>query len=77
MLRPVLFVIYINDIDCAVETIIKMLADDTKLYGRVRTKEQAFSIQSSLESVTKWANEWQMLFNLDKCKDLHVGKRKN
>ena len=74
VLGPVLFLIYINDIDCTVDTIIKKFADDTKLYGRVRTEEQALSIQSSLESVTKWGNEWQMLFNLDKCKVLHVGK---
>ena len=74
VLGPVLFLIYINDIDCTVDTIIKKFADDTMLYGRVRTEEQALSIQSSLESVTKWGNEWQMLFNLDECKVFHVGK---
>ena len=65
VLGPVLFLIYINDIDCAVDTIIKKFADDTKLYWRVKTIEKALSIQSSLESVTKLVNEWQMLFNLD------------
>ena len=44
VLGPVLFLIYINDIDCTVDTIIKKFADDTKLYGRVRTEEQALSI---------------------------------
>ena len=40
----------------------------------MRTEEQALSIQSSLESVTKWEDEWQMIFSLDKCKVLHVEK---
>ena len=74
LLAPVLYLIYINDIDCAIDSIIKKFADSTKHNRRVRTGEQALSIQISLESVTKWRNEWQMLFNLDKCKVLHVGK---
>ena len=53
----------ICDTDFAVDTIIKKFADDTKLYG-----------QRSLESEIKWGNEFQMLFNLSKCKVLHVGK---
>ena len=40
----------------------------------MRTVEQALSIQSSLESVTKWGNEWQIVFNLRRCKCLYVGK---
>ena len=74
VLGPVLFLIYINDIDNAVDTTIKKFADDTKLYERVRTEEQGLSIQSSLDSVLKLGNEWRMLFNLNKCKALHVGK---
>ena len=74
VLGPVLFLIYINDIDYAVDTTIKKFADDTKLYERVRTEQQALSMQSSLDGVLKWGNEWQMLFNLSKCKVLHVGK---
>ena len=31
-------------------------------------------MQNSLDSVLEWGNDWQMLFNLSKCKVLHVGK---
>ena len=75
VLGPVLFLIYINDIDYAVDTTMKKFADDTKLYERVRTEEQVISMQNSLDSVLKWGNDWQMLFNLSKCKILHVGKK--
>ena len=51
MLAPVLFLIYINDIDYAVVTIIKQLANDTKLNERVRIEEQVLSMQSSLDSL--------------------------
>ena len=74
VLGPVLFLICISDIDYTVDTKIKKFADDTKLYERVWTEAQALSMQSSLDSVFKWGNEGQMLFNLSKCKVLHVGK---
>ena len=74
VLGPVLFLICINDIDSAVDTLIKKFADDTKLYAGIKTEEQARSLQNSLHSVLKWGQDWQMLFNLNKCKDLHVGR---
>ena len=40
----------------------------------MRTEEQAVLIQSLLEIVTKSGNEWQMLFNLNRCRVLRVGK---
>ena len=75
MLGLVLIPTYINHIDYAVDTTIKKFVDDTDLYGRVRTDEQALSMQNSLDSVLKWGTDWQMLFNLSKCKVLHVGKK--
>lgn len=31
-------------------------------------------LQKDLDSVVEWATEWQCLFNIGKCKVLHVGK---
>ena len=73
VLGPVLFLIYINDIDSAVDVMIKKFADDTKLYARVKTRDEANKIQESLHRTLMWGNDWQMLFNLSKCKVLHVG----
>lgn len=75
VLGPVLFLIYINDIDSNINCNIKKFADDTKLYGPV-VHENACEqnlLQSDLDSLCKWADDWQMCFNTDKCKVMHTG----
>lgn len=76
VLGPILFVIYINDIDTAIDTllvVLKKFADDTKAAAIVDTVEQSKLFQVQLNEVFKWSVEWQMLFNLDKCKVMHIG----
>ena len=70
VLGPTLFLIFINDIDCAVETagaIIKKFADDTKCYMVVESEEEKRKFQSMLDSLEDWGSVWQMAFNTDKC----------
>ena len=31
-------------------------------------------LQNDLAMVYKWSEDWQMLFNVDKCKVLHIGR---
>ena len=78
MLGPLLFVIFINDIDCAVaiagSSIIKF-ADDTKWAMVVDSEEQCQDFQEGIKSLQGWSREWQMLFNSGKCHFLHLGPR--
>ncbi len=75
ILGPLLFVIYINDIDLVIDMIelLKKFADDTKLGQRVATAEQRSKMQEALDNVVKWADTWGMKFNVKKCKVMHVG----
>ena len=73
VLGPLLFLLYINDIDNAVSVKIKKFADDTKLYARVGSQEQIALMQQSLNNCLEWGEDWQMRFNHDKCKVLHLG----
>ena len=50
-----------------------MFADDSKMYGRVTTIDQACLVQDSINNAVKWAEDWQMCFNYNKCKHLHIG----
>jgi len=73
VLGPLLFLIYINDIDCGVNSIISKFADDTKWGGKVLSVVDRVTVQNDLDKIVSWANKWQMEFNFDKCKVLHAG----
>ena len=75
VLGPILFLVYINDIDLVVENDILKFADDTKLYGIVSDQAQAESLQNDLNGLTLWTSRWQMKFNTDKCSVMHIGVR--
>ena len=77
VLGPLLFIIFINDIDNAVDIVhcaLFKFADDTKGVHIVNSKTDALRLQVALDNLHKWSVEWQMLFNLDKCHILHFGK---
>jgi len=74
VLGPVLFLIFINDLDSALISFILKFADDTKLFGIVNTDEDKAAIQRDLSCLVEWSEKWLMPFNTDKCVVLHLGK---
>ena len=75
VLELVLFNIFINDLDEAIEGIMIKFADDTKLGGVVNTPDERTAIQGDLDRLENWAIANKMNFNRDKCKVLHLGSR--
>ena len=76
VLGPILFIIYINDIDGCIEDIIALLlkfADDTKVIKRISTVADNLALQDVINNLMAWAKKWQMSFNVGKCKILHLG----
>ena len=74
VLGPLLFLIFINDIDQDVENKILKFADDTKLFGEVAENEDVERMRDDLRRLFEWSEDWQMLFNIVKCKVLHIGR---
>ena len=75
MLGPLLFVIYINDIDEGIVSKISKFADDTKLCAKVNNESEAEVLRGDLLRLYRWSEEWQMKFNIEKCSVMHVGRR--
>jgi len=74
VLGPLLFVIYINDLDVDMVSKICKFADDTKLNKCVNCLKDAEDLREDLRKLDEWASKWQMQFNKDKCTVMHLGK---
>jgi len=75
VLGPVLFLIYINDLDEGITNWILKFADDTKMFGRINNSQDAEGMQKDIDRLVQWSSEWQMLFNVKKCRTMHIGKQ--
>jgi hypothetical protein len=74
VLGPLLFLIYINDLDDGILSAVSKFADDTKIAFKVNGIDSLDIIKHDLELVHNWGIRWQMEFNVDKCATLHIGR---
>ena len=72
VLGPTLFVYFINDLPKVAQNIVKIFADDTKLYSKIKSEEDCLNLQDDINTLVKWSEKWMMKFNSDKCKMLHL-----
>ena len=66
VLGPLLFLIYINDLTDNIISRIKLFADDSSLFIKVKDIEEAqIMLTSDLNRISAWAYQWKMKFNPD------------
>ena len=64
VLGPLLFLVYINDLECDINSQVKFFADDTMFYSIVRDPvKSASDLNHDLEIINQWAHQWKMSFN--------------
>ena len=73
VLGPVLFLIFIDDLDEDLACSVLKFADDTKVFGVVNGIEDRNRLQADLRRLVEWSDKWQMKFNVGKCKVMHLG----
>ena len=66
VLGPLLFLVYINDLESNILSNVKFFADDTMLYSVVHDPNKSASdLNHDLEIISQWAHQWKMAFNPD------------
>ena len=75
VLGPLLFLLYINDIENNLQSTIRLFADDSAIYREINSIDDAIVLQSDLFKLQEWADKWQMCFNVKKCKAMRITRR--
>ena len=72
ILGPILFLIYINDLQDGIFSQVRLFADDTALYLTIEGKDDGAALQQNLDRLSVWDSMWDMEFNLSKYQVVQV-----
>ena len=75
LLGPILFNVFVSDLEEGMELTLIKSADDTKLREQMDTLEDQAAIQGNLDTLEEQANRNLMTFSKDKCKVLPLGRK--
>jgi hypothetical protein len=70
VLRPLLFLAYVNDIWRNVGLTIRLSVDDRIIYRKILNNNDLESLQIDLNRIEVWAFEKEMIINPTKSKDI-------
>ena len=75
VLGPLCFTIYMNDMEEGITSTLSKFADDTKVIHPMKTPADQEILQNDINKLLKWAEDWQMAFNISKCAVIHFGNK--
>ena len=76
--RPILFILYINDLQGVVGSICKLFVDDCKLYRNISSEADQKDLQEDIGRLCEWSKDWlHVLSTEDSESDLGILSKKN
>ena len=76
VLGPLMFLLYINDINQNINSKSRLFADDCVLYREINSKLDCLELQQDLQKLVDWSHTWQMSFNINNCHTSHAHRKK-
>ena len=77
VLRRLMFLLCINDINNQITSSMKLFASDCVVYHTVDCPDGALALQVDINQLCVWANTWQMQFNTHKCTVMWIAQKKS
>ena len=78
VLGPLLFLLYINDLQTNLQCKTRLFADDCLLYTTIiNPVSDGQLLQNDLVKLESWQNKWQMEFNPKKCSTICISLKKD
>ena len=71
---PILFSIFVKDLDIRIKNSLLKFADDTKVFDKVSDPADHLLLQDDIKHLIEWSADRQMLFNVDKSKVMHFDR---
>ncbi len=71
VIGPLLFLLFVNDLPDALETMTLFFADEIKMVTR---RSQSMNLHSSLTAAWDWSKKWDLPINPTKCNYLKIGR---
>ena len=75
VLGPIMFLCHINDLPDCVNSSVRLFADDCLLYRTIKKEKDHQTLQTDLNNLEQWANDWGMRFNAKKCYIMSINQK--
>jgi len=68
ILGPLLFLMFVNELPLWIKSEMRMFADDTKVWYRIKSEKDSIALQEDLDKLSSWSDILQLTFNAENVK---------